>query len=248
MATREIKAIIAYDGTNYHGWAIQKEDVTVESTIIDSLTKLTDAEVTIYGTSRTDAGVHAKCQVAKIILDTKIPTESLREVINKYLPNDIVFTHVEDAPIGFNPFTGPIDKSYQYKIHTGKVRDVFEFGRCWNYTYPLDENLMQEASQKFVGTKDFRSFASARDSRPDSIRTIFECNVARNGEWVIINIRGNRFMYNMVRNMVGTLVEIGRGRWKPECIDEIIEAKDRQCAGILAPASGLFLMHINYGD
>jgi tRNA pseudouridine38-40 synthase len=164
------------------------------------------------------------------------------------LPDDIAFVSVEDSPRGFDPIGGPIDKHYQYKIYTGADKDVFEVGKYWHYPYPLDEEKMQQAADRFVGTKDFKSFASAKDTRTNSIRTIMDCNVNRDGDWITIDVRGNKFMYNMVRNMVGTLIEVGRERWQPDCIDEIIKSRDRRSAGMLAPPDGLYLMHINFGD
>ncbi len=248
MARRNLKVIISYCGTNYHGWAIQKEVATVEGTILEAFSKLVKTKVRICGTSRTDAGVHARGQVANINLDSPIPTENIKHAINQILPDDIAFVSVEDAPRGFDPIGGPIDKHYQYKIYTGKDKDVFEVGKYWHYPYSLDEKKMQQAADRFVGTKDFRAFASAKDTRTNSIRTIIECNVNRDGDWIIIDVRGNKFMYNMVRNMVGTLIEVGRCRWEPDCIDDILKSRDRRNAGMLAPPDGLYLMHINFGD
>ena len=246
MHKRNIKLTIAYNGAAYHGWQVQPGRPTIQGTIEEKLEQLFQCTTRICGTSRTDAGVHALGQVANLVTWSRIPTCNMKRAINDVLPSDICIVDLEDAPPGFDPIGGPKDKQYQYKIYAGKDKPIFQQNLCWHYPYVLDADKMNAAAQKLVGTMDFKSFACARDYRTDSIRTIFKCEVVRAGDWITIDVQGNRFMYNMVRNIVGTLVDIGRGFWEPEQIDQIIQARDRRAAGMLAPAGGLYLVKINF--
>ncbi|MFI4912535.1 MAG: tRNA pseudouridine(38-40) synthase TruA [Sedimentisphaeraceae bacterium JB056] len=243
---KNIKLTISYDGNAYHGWARQKDAISIQEVIENALERLFDQKIHICGTSRTDAGVHALGQVANMVIDTPIPIENMKKAINPLLPNDIAIVDVEQMKLNFDPIGAPIGKHYRYTIYTGDEKPVFDFRTVWHYPYGLDVSNMSAAAERMVGTKDFKSFASAKDYRTDSIRTITRCEVSRKNDWITIDVEGNRFMYNMVRNMVGTLVEVGRGRWMPEIIDDIIAAKDRRQAGLLAPPNGLCLMKIFY--
>jgi tRNA pseudouridine38-40 synthase len=243
---KNIKITISYDGSAYHGWARQKDASSIQQTIEEALERLFDQKVHICGTSRTDAGVHALGQVANMVIDTPIPVENMKKAINLLLPDDIAIVDVEHVRLNFDPIGDPAGKHYRYTIYTGSEKPVFNFRTIWHYPYPLNVAAMQAAGALMVGTKDFKSFASAKDYRTDSIRTITKCDVTGSGDYLIIDVEGNRFMYNMVRNMVGTLVEVGRGRWKPEKINDIFAAADRREAGLLAPPNGLCLMKIFY--
>lgn len=243
---KNIKLTVSYDGSAYCGWARQKDVPTVQQTIEESLSRVFDKEVRVCGTSRTDAGVHAIGQVANMLIDTPIPVENMQKAINLALPDDIAIVKVEHMQLSFDPIGDSLGKHYRYTIYIGDLKPVFDFRTLWHYPYNLSIEMMQDAGLRMVGTKDFKSFASAKDRRTDSIRTINRCDVTSSGEFITIDVEGNRFMYNMVRNMVGTLVEVGRGRWKPEKIDDIIAATDRRQAGQLAPANGLCLMKVYY--
>ncbi len=241
---KNIKLTITYDGSGYHGWAKQKDKPTIQGAIEDALERIFCQKVNICGTSRTDSGVHSMGQVANMVIDSPVPPENLKKALNLVLPNDIAITDVEQMPLNFDPIGDPKSKHYRYTIYTGHSKQVFDFRRVWHYPYHLEVEKMRLAGERMVGTKDFKSFASAKDRRTDSIRTITRCDVTRSGDYITIDVEGNKFMYNMVRNMVGTLVEVGRGRWQPEKIDEIIAAADRKEAGLLAPPNGLCLMKI----
>jgi tRNA pseudouridine38-40 synthase len=167
-------------------------------------------------------------------------------VLNGRLPRNIVVTAAEEVPPKFDLLGQVKSKLYRYKIYTGRYRPVLKLNQCWHLHKKLDIDAMNEAAQMLVGTKDFKSFASAADKRESSVRTIFRCEVTSEEKWIYINVEGDGFLYNMVRNIVGTLVEIGTGRWKPEIINEILDAKDRTAAGRLAPPQGLCLMWIKY--
>ncbi|MHC5142229.1 MAG: tRNA pseudouridine(38-40) synthase TruA [Planctomycetota bacterium] len=242
---RNIKLVIHYDGTNYHGWASQPETATVQGTIEEVIEKLTGQPVKVYGSSRTDAGVHALGQVANFRINSPVPTENFSNALNNLLPQDITISDVCEMPEDFDAISDTVEKRYDYLINTTPIRPVLARNQ-WHRPGQLDIGKMHQAAQKFVGKKDFKSFASAADQRESSVRTITLCQVEQEGDAIKISVAADGFLYNMVRNIVGTLVEVGRGRWEPDMIDTILEAKDRSAAGPIAPASGLCLMEIFY--
>ena len=246
MAIRKIKLTIQYDGSRYHGWQIQPGEKTIQGELVEALSSLVGVRTYVHGASRTDAGVSALGQVGLFEIDSPIPTENFADAINDRLPPEIVVTSAEEAPAGFDLFGSVKNKLYRYTIYTGRFRPVLRLNQCWHIPKQLDAPAMNKAAQLLVGTKDFKSFASAADRRESSVRTIFRCDVTTEGEWIYVNVEGDGFLYNMVRNIVGTLVEVGVGRWKPEKINEILEAKNRTAAGRLAPPAGLCLMWIQY--
>ena len=250
MAVRNIKLTITYDGSEYHGWQIQPGLRTIQGVITEAIQDLLGSEVRLFGASRTDAGVSALGQVGLIQIDSPIPTENLAKAITDRLPADIAITEAVEVPEGFDLMGAVTSKLYRYTIFTGQVRPVLQIRHCWHLPAKLDNTAMSEAAKLLVGKKDFKSFASAADKRENTMRTIFRCDVSNSKEGekdlVYVEVEGDGFLYNMVRNIVGTLVEVGVGRWKPEKINEILEAKDRTAAGPLAPAQGLCLMWIKY--
>ena len=245
MSIRNIKLVIHYDGTNYHGWASQPETATVQGTIEEVIEKLSGQPVKVYGSSRTDAGVHALCQVANFRINSPVPTENFSNALNNLLPQDITIADVCEMPDDFDAISDTVEKRYDYLINTTPIRPVLARNQ-WHRPGQLDIGKMHQAAQKLVGKKDFKSFASAADQRESSVRTITLCQVEQEGDVIRISVAADGFLYNMVRNIVGTLVEVGRGRWEPDMIDTILEAKDRNAAGPIAPASGLCLMEIFY--
>ena len=246
MAIRNIKLTIQYDGINYSGWQYQPGKRTIQGELQRAISELTGFFTKVSGASRTDAGVSALGQVANFSLDSPIPTENFVKAINHRLPKDIVVTEAVRADKTFDSSGSAKSKLYRYAIFTGKKRNVLKTRNCWHRPGALDIAAMTEAAKLLIGKKDFKSFASAADKRKSSIRTVMQCQVARQDNWVYIDIEADRFLYNMVRNIVGTLVEIGRGKWKPEKINQILDAKDRTKAGPIAPAEGLCLMWIKY--
>jgi tRNA pseudouridine38-40 synthase len=245
IATRSLKLVIHYDGTNYHGWASQPETATVQGTIEEAIKKLTGQPVKINGSSRTDAGVHALGQVANFRIDSPVPTENFSNALNNLLPADITIADVCEMPEGFDAISDTVQKRYDYLINTAPIRPVLARNQ-WHRPGQLDIEKMQQGAQRLIGKKDFKSFASAADQRESSVRTISLCQVEQEEDIIKIRVAADGFLYNMVRNIVGTLVEVGRGRWEPEMIDTILEAKDRNAAGPIAPACGLCLMEIFY--
>jgi len=246
MAIRNIKLTIAYDGGEYHGWQIQPGLKTIEGILAEAIQNLIGCQVRITGASRTDAGVSALGQAAAVHIDSPIPVENLAKAITDRLPSDIAVTEAVEVPPGFDVISAVKSKLYRYAIFTGQAQPVLEIRHCWHLPKKLNINAMAEAAGLLVGKKDFKSFASAADKRESSVRTIFRCDVTRRQDWIYVETEGDGFLYNMVRNIVGTLVEVGLGRWKPEKINEILQAKDRTAAGPIAPAQGLCLMWIKY--
>lgn len=246
MAERKIKLVIHYDGTAYHGWQRQPEHVTVQTAVENALERLCGQPVEVTGSSRTDAGVHALGQVAHFKIDSPVPTENIARALNNLLPDDIVIADACEVGADFDAISSTVSKRYRYTICTAPIRPVLEIRHCWHRPGTLDIEAMRKAAALLVGTKDFKSFASAADQRQSSVRTILRCEVTCENPWIYIGVQADGFLYNMVRNIVGTLVEVGRGRWQPKDIDGILAARDRAAAGPIAPASGLCLMQIHY--
>ncbi len=250
MTLRNVKLTIAYDGSDYHGWQIQPGFTTVQGVLTAALRSLLGPRARVCGASRTDAGVSALGQVGLIQVDSPIPTENLAKAITDRLPETIAIVKAEDVPMGFDVIGDVTSKLYRYTIFCGPVRPVLHIRHCWHVPARLDVRAMDAAAKLLVGRKDFRSFAAAADHREDTVRTILRCDVmdeqAEGGRWIHVDVEGDGFLYNMVRNIVGTLVEIGIGRWQLERIPEILEAKDRTAAGPIAPPHGLCLMWIRY--
>ena len=243
---RKIKITVQYDGSRYSGWQTQPGKRTIQGELVEALSNLVGEKIPVHGASRTDAGVSALGQVALFEIDSPIPTENFPDALNGRLPRNIVVTFAEEVPPKFDLLGEVKSKLYRYTIYTGRYRPVMKLNQCWHLHKKLDVAAMNEAAQLLVGTKDFKSFASAADKRESSVRTIFRCNVTAEDKWIYIDVEGDGFLYNMVRNIVGTLTEIGAGRWRPEKINQILEAKDRTTAGRLAPPQGLCLMWICY--
>jgi tRNA pseudouridine38-40 synthase len=246
MATRNIKLTITYDGSSYSGWQRQPNTPTIQPTVEKAIERLCGQAIKVTGASRTDAGVSALGQVANIHLDSPIPTENLPYAITHMLPDEIAVASAIEVGPDFNAISSAKNKHYRYSICTAQTPPVLQIKHCWHKREKLNIGNMDKAAKMLVGEKDFKSFASAADTRLSSVRTVRRCDVTKENDWIYIDIEGNGFLYNMVRNITGTLVEIGRGRWTPERIKEILAAKDRSAAGPLAPASGLCLMRIDY--
>lgn len=243
---KNIKLILSYDGTNYHGWQRQNKDISVQEVLEDACKKLFNQEVKTKGAGRTDAGVHALGQCASLVVDTQIPVEKIPLALNRILPMDIVVTQAEIMPPEFHPQYAAKKKTYQYQIVNAK----FPIPQLRNYAYfvytPLNVEAMNQAAQEFVGTHDFIGFCSSRNTKKITERTIYHANVVKDKELITFEICGDGFLYNMVRIMVGTLIEIGTGKMEPTSIKEIIRSKERQNAGDTVPPFGLTMCEIEY--
>ncbi len=248
MQPRKILLTIQYAGADYHGWQIQPGRRTVQGELSDAVTSLVGRKITVHGASRTDAGVSALGQVGLFeILNCPIPTENFLKAINDRLPDDIAITEVSEASSEFDLVGAVTSKLYRYTIYTGKFRPVLDVRHCWHIPEKLNAQAMNTAAQYLVGKHDFKSFASAKDNRDSSVRTILRCDVtASQDDWIYIDVEGDGFLYNMVRNIVGSLVEVGIGRWQPDKMKKVLEVCDRTAAGPIAPPQGLCLMWIKY--
>lgn len=244
---RNLKITLAYDGTDFCGWQIQPNQPTIQGLIETVLTEIEGAAVTIQGSGRTDAGVHAFGQVASFSLKNPIPPENLRKAMNRLLPDTVRVLFVKEVPEDFHARHSARAKTYEYRIWRGEICPPNLSRFVHPFPYPLDEANMQQAAGRFAGTHDFRSLA-ANDGQPlqSAVRTIFSSTLEREGEQLTYRVRGSGFLYHMVRNTVGTLIEVGRGNLSPDDIDRILDAKDRSAAGPTAPARGLFLVSVEY--
>ena len=245
---KRIKLTIAYDGTNYCGWQVQPNGITIEEVINKALCKLTGEQIAVIGASRTDSGVHAMGNVAVFDTETTIPPEKIAISLNQRLPEDIVVTKSEEVSPDFHPRYCDCSKTYEY--HIINTRIPVPTKRLTNYfvSYQLDIEKMKRAASYLVGEHDFVSFCNVRTDVENTVRTITELEIFKNADEITIRITGNGFLYNMVRIIVGTLIRVGRGFYEPEKVKEILEAKDRQAAGVTAPPHGLVLMEIQYGE
>lgn len=246
MVTRNIKLTICYDGSGYHGWQVQPNGDTIQQQIEIALLNLTGQKIKVTGSSRTDAGVSALGQVASFFIDSPIPTDNFPRALNSWLPKEIAIAESVEVDESFNAISSTKSKYYRYTLCTSKTPPVLNIRHCWHYGYELDVESMDAAAKLLEGTKDFKSFASAADKRLSSVRTVSRCVVTACDDEICLNIEGDGFLYNMVRNIMGTLVEVGRGRWAPSKITEVLAAKDRTEAAKMAPPTGLCLMRIDY--
>lgn len=243
---KRIKLTIAYDGTNYCGWQVQPNGITVEEVVNKALKKLTGEDIQVIGASRTDSGVHALGNVAVFDTHTTIPPERISYALNQRLPEDIVIVKSEEVAEDFHPRYCDCSKTYEY--HILNTRIPIPTKRLTNYfvSYDLDVEKMRKAAGYLIGEHDFVSFCNVRTDVEDTVRTVTEFEILKDGEEITIRISGNGFLYNMVRIIVGTLIRVGRGFYEPEKVKEILEAKDRKAAGVTAPPHGLILAEIRY--
>lgn len=240
--------IVAYDGTKYCGWQRQPAAPTVEETLCTALGSFFHKDVSVIGASRTDSGVHALGNVAVFDIDTPVPADKIAQVINPLLPPDIVIQKSFAVREDFHPRRTGCVKTYEYRIFNAKVNNPL-ISRYADYCYvDLDVGRMREAADYLVGEHDFTSFCSADTQADNHVRTIYSLDVEKSGDLITIRIRGNGFLYNMVRIIAGTLMQAGRGFIEPHRVKEILEAKDRQAAGPTAAAKGLTLVNIEYEE
>ena len=246
---KRIRIFVAYDGTNYCGWQVQPNGVTIEEKLNKSLARLTGEEIRIIGASRTDSGVHALGNVAVFDTESSIPPERFAYALNQRLPEDIRVMKSEQVEETFHPRYAVSEKTYEYRISNVPIQLPTE--RLYSYFVylPLDIEKMQKAAQLFIGEHDFAGFCSAKSQVQTTVRTIYRCEVEKMGHQICIRVTGSGFLYNMVRIIAGTLVEVGLGRREISVVEEAITKADRALAGPTAPPEGLTLIKIDYkGD
>ena len=243
---KRVKLTVAYDGTNYCGWQVQPNGVTIESELNKHLSELLGEEIRVIGASRTDAGVHARGNVAVFDTSARMPAEKISYAMNTRLPQDIRIQDSCEVAPDFHPRFCRTVKTYEYKICNRRFPDPCSRLYSLFYYWDLDEKKMQQAADYLVGTHDFTSFCTHKPEITDHVRTIYSLDVTRQGDMITVRVRGNGFLYNMVRIIVGTLLRVGSGMQDPEKMPEILEARDRSQAGDTARPQGLTLVKIEY--
>jgi len=243
---KRVMLTVAYDGTNYHGWQLQPNVTTIESVLNEALSTLLREDIKVIGASRTDTGVHAFGNIAVFDTQARMPAEKISYALNQRLPEDIRIQASEEVPLDFHPRRQDSRKTYEYKIWNS----AFPMPVCRLYSHfiyvPLDIALMQEAADYLIGEHDFKSFCSVNTTAETTVRTIYDITLDKSGDMITIRITGSGFLYNMVRIIVGTLIEVGRGNQAPGKMVDILKACDRAKAGPTAPACGLTLVNVRF--
>ncbi len=237
---------IEYDGTNYNGWQIQQNGKSVQEEIIKALSKLSGKDIIVHGSGRTDAKVHARGQVASFHLESSIPIERLPMAMNTFLPMDISIKEAQEMPNDFHARYSAIGKRYTYHIYTGRYRSPLIKNYAYHVPRPLDLDKIQQGINLLIGTHDFRGFMSNGSSVENTVRTIHSINLEKRDDNLWLTFEGSGFLYNMVRIMVGTLVEVGISKKTLENINNALEKLDRKYAGHKAPPQGLYLDKVFY--
>ncbi len=243
---RNIKLTISYDGAAYKGWQLQKNGATVQGKLEKAIKKVLGKEHRVHGASRTDSGVHAKGQVAHFKTASSIPVEKISPALNAALPDDIVVKKTEEVSDKFHSRFDARSKLYRYNMLSSRQRDPFEEKYAWRIPYKLNLTRMRKEAAELVGRHDFKSFQASDNRERPSVRKISMIKLRKKGKMITLDIEGDGFLYNMVRNITGTLVDIGRGYLPPGSMKEILEIRDRRKAGPTAPAKGLFLLEVKY--
>ena len=243
---KRVKIVVAYDGTNYCGWQVQPNGLSVQEVLEKHLSDLLGEEIRITGASRTDAGVHALGNVAAFNTSARMAADRISFAMNTRLPADIRIQESAEVPMEFHPRFANTVKTYEYRIFNRKFPDPTKRLYSFFYHYPLDVEKMQRAAAYLVGEHDFKSFCTAKPEVTNPVRTVYSLDLKREDDMITLRIRGNGFLYNMVRIITGTLIRVGGGFLEPEDIPKILEAKDRGAAGETARPEGLTLVKIEY--
>jgi tRNA pseudouridine38-40 synthase len=243
---RNLKLTLSYDGTDFHGWQTQPNQRTVQETLETALAKLTSEKIRVNTSGRTDTGVHAVGQVVNFYSNTHLAPDILVRAVNAHLPPDVVVRDAADVPESFDANRDAKRKLYRYIIHDGAVPDLFMRRYCCHVKRRLDAAAMARAAAVLRGRHDFHSFETDWPNRMSSVRTITHVSLNRMGDWIWLDVEADGFLYNMVRAIAGTLMNVGRGYWPESQVAAILHAEDRTQAGPTAPAQGLFLMRVTY--
>jgi tRNA pseudouridine38-40 synthase len=247
---RNVKLVLAYDGSEFSGWQVQPDTATIQGTLAAAIGRLTGEKVLPQASGRTDAGVHALAQVANFPTESSIPLDHLAKALNHILPPSIRVLEAEEVPAEFHARKSARAKTYRYRMYRAPTCPPFLARYVWPYPYPLDEQAMDQAAQHLVGEHDFRSFAAV-DPEPgraelSSVRRIFHSSWTRMGDELIYTVKGSGFLHHMVRNLVGTFVLVGKATLQPEDMIVILNQRKRSAAGATAPADGLYLVSVDY--
>ncbi len=244
---RNIKLTIEYDGTGYHGWQIQPEVRTIQGTLEEKIGVIAGEQISLVASGRTDAGVHALGQVANFKTESRIPLEALKRGLNSLLPDDIAIKRVEVVSHDFHARFSARSKLYEYRIFNSTVSSPMERNFSWYVPERLNLRKMREAARLLLGTHDFSSFRASQSDNLNPVRTLMALEIERKRNKIIeFRMRADAFLKHMVRNIVGTLADVGKGKLHPECVEAILDARDRTHAGMAAPPNGLFLVDVEY--
>ncbi len=243
---RNIKLTIQYDGTNYCGWQSQKNGIAIQDVIEKHLKKILNEKIKLIGSGRTDSGVHAKGQIANFKTSSNLPPGKIKKAINKNLPKDIVITKAVTTKESFHAQYSPKSKLYRYALSSKDTISPFNRNYVAKIPYKLDLGIMKKEAKTLKGKHNFSAFEGARSKRESAVRSIKDINIKKKNGSVYIDMESDGFLYNMARNIAGTLIEIGRGYYKPGAMKKILKSKNRKNAGPTAPAKGLCLMKVKY--
>lgn len=243
---KNYKFTIMYDGSRYYGWEHQPDQETIQGKLESVLEKMCGEFIDVIGAGRTDAGVHARAMVANAVMDTDLSPEDIRDYMNRYLPTDIAVKDVREASDRFHARYKAVGKLYTYVCYDGAVKPVFDRKYVTVLKQKVDVGKMQEAAKYLEGKHDYKSFCGNSRMKKSTVRIVDEISIVRKGGYIYFNFHGTGFLQNMVRILVGTLLEVGKGKIKPEKMPEILEALDRKAAGPTAPPGGLSLMRVDY--
>ena len=249
---RNLKLILSYDGSDFAGWQVQPDAVTVQGTLASAIGRITGENVLPQGSGRTDAGVHALAQVATFVTKSSVPPANFVKALNDILPASVRVLEVEEAAPDFHARKSARGKTYRYRIYRAGICPPFLARYVWHYPYPLDEEAMAQAAGVVEGEHDFTSFAAVDPERGregaevSNVRHIFSSSWERQGDEFIYTVKGSGFLHHMVRNLVGTFILVGKVTLKTDDVTRILEARNRSAAGATAPASGLYLVNVEY--
>ena len=246
--SRRIRLIVSYDGTDYVGWQLQENGVSVQQRLNEAALAITGEHIQLHGSGRTDSGVHARAQVAHFDTNARMPADKFAIALNTRLPRDIRVLYSEEAPEGFHARFSAKNKTYRYTVQTGLHADVFSRNTALHIHAPLDLPAMQQAASDALGEHDFHAFMSAGSTLTNTVRTITQSTWTQDGQTLICEVSANGFLYNMVRILVGTMLEIGSGKLSRDAIAYAIQSGQRNDAGGTAPPQGLCLWRVQYDD
>jgi tRNA pseudouridine38-40 synthase len=249
---RNLKVILSYDGADFSGWQVQPDAATVQGTLASAIGRITGEKVLPQGSGRTDAGVHALAQVMTFVTESSVPTSNFGKALNDILPTSVRVLDVEEAPPEFHARHSAKAKTYRYRIYRESICPPFLARYVWHFPYRLAEQEMGRAAELVVGEHDFTSFAAVdpergrEDADVSNVRKIFSSSWERLGDELVYTVRGSGFLHHMVRNLVGTFILVGKGTLQVEDVTRILEARNRSAVGATAPASGLYLVNVEY--
>ncbi len=245
---RNLLLTLQFDGSKYHGWQVQPNAVTVQQILQDCIEEILQKRESVVGCSRTDAGVHANMYCCNVKTENHIPCKNFKQALNSTLPYDIAVLDCREVDLDFHSRYDCKSKEYIYKIYNSEVKNPFLHEYALHYKYPLDAEMLNRQAKYFIGTYDYSGFCSANSSVKSTVRTVKNACVERHGDMVVFTVEADGFLYNMVRIMVGTLLNIAQGKIEEDTVLDIIKSKNRTRAGITAPPCGLYLNKVNYGS